>query len=145
MATATVLIGQSCGNQKNKDQSTNVSQTVAENGGKVKELNQEEFDALFEIKDGQIHPKTDKCMVVDLYATWCGPCKMMGINMDQEAQKYKGINFYKVDIDQCTVGQKLGISSIPFVFYFGNGKQEAALGYQEIAEIEDRLEEISKK
>ena len=51
----------------------------------------------------------------------------------------------KIDIDQCTVGQKLGISSIPFVFYFGNGKQEAALGYQEIAEIEDRLDEISKK
>ena len=61
--------------------------------------------------------------VVDFYADWCGPCKMLGPVMETVAAKITDVNFYKVNVDESEeVAAKYGIMSIPAVFMFKNGK-----------------------
>lgn len=61
--------------------------------------------------------KGKKPVVVDFFATWCGPCMRLSPIMDELAKDYKGkVEFYKVDVDQCkAIAKAYGINSIPFV------------------------------
>ena len=63
--------------------------------------------------------------IVDFWATWCGPCKMIGPTIDQLADELDGrITVGKVDVDQCReVAVKYGVMSIPTVIYFKNGEE----------------------
>lgn len=69
-------------------------------------------------------------VVVDFFATWCGPCKMMHPIIDQLAEKYKGqVRFVKVDVDQFSEiargfkvdNQTIYVESYPQFFFFKNG------------------------
>lgn len=61
-------------------------------------------------------------VVVDFYATWCGPCKYMSRTIDQIAAKFPNVTFLKVDTDQFpTVAS--GIRSIPTLVLYKNGTQ----------------------
>ena len=61
--------------------------------------------------------------VVDFYADWCGPCKVLGPVMETVSGKITDVNFYKVNVDESEeVAAKYGIMSIPAVFMFKNGK-----------------------
>lgn len=61
--------------------------------------------------------------VVDFYADWCGPCKMLGPVMEMVAAKITDVNFYKVNVDNSEeVAARYGIMSIPAVFMFKDGK-----------------------
>lgn len=42
----------------------------------------------------------DELVVVDFFATWCGPCKMLGPVIERAADKFSDVHFYKVDIDE---------------------------------------------
>lgn len=61
----------------------------------------------------------DKPCIIDFYATWCKPCKIVAPIMDELAAKYKGqITIYKVDTDQeRELAQFFGIRSIPTMYY----------------------------
>ena len=61
----------------------------------------------------------DKPCIIDFYATWCRPCKIVAPIMDELAEKYKGqITIYKVDTDQeRELAQFFGIRSIPTMLY----------------------------
>ncbi len=61
----------------------------------------------------------DKPCIIDFYATWCRPCKMVAPLMEEFAAKYKGqIIIYKVDTDQeRELAQFFGIRSIPTMFF----------------------------
>jgi thioredoxin len=61
----------------------------------------------------------DKPCVIDFYADWCRPCKMVAPIMDELAEKYKGqITIYRVNTDQeRELAQFFGIRSIPTVFF----------------------------
>lgn len=60
--------------------------------------------------------------VVDFYADWCGPCKMLGPVMETVAAKITDVNFYKVNVDESEeVAARYGIMSIPAVFLFKDG------------------------
>ena len=61
--------------------------------------------------------------VVDFYADWCGPCKMLGPVMETVSGKITDVNFYKVNVDNSEeVAARYGIMSIPAVFMFKDGK-----------------------
>lgn len=63
-------------------------------------------------------------VVVDFWAEWCGPCKMLAPVLDQLAGEYDGkVKIGKVDVDsnQALAG-KYGISSIPQLFFFKDGE-----------------------
>ena len=65
----------------------------------------------------------DGVYLVDFYADWCGPCKMLGPVMETVSGKITDVNFYKVNVDESEeVAAKYGIMSIPAVFMFKNGK-----------------------
>ncbi len=68
--------------------------------------------------------KSDIPVIVDFYADWCGPCKMMAPILDEIANEYAGkVLVAKVDTDRSpTVSQRYGISSIPFFARFENGE-----------------------
>ena len=59
-------------------------------------------------------------VLVDFYADWCGPCKMLAPIMAEMAEKYKGkVDFYKVNTDnEPNLSGYMGIRGIPAVFYF---------------------------
>ena len=63
-------------------------------------------------------------VVVDFWATWCGPCKMIAPIIDEMANEYEGkAKICKVDVDNNnSIAVQLGIRSIPTVMIFKDGK-----------------------
>lgn len=82
----------------------------------MKVLNTAEFEELVRGAEGRV--------VVDFFATWCGPCKMFMPIFERVADDISEVNFYKVDVDECPeVARELGIMSIPTVVRFDNGEE----------------------
>jgi len=82
----------------------------------VLELTDESFD------DKVLKSKTP--VVIDCFAHWCGPCKMMAPVIDELASEYKGkVSIYKLNVDKSPkTSEKYEIMSIPTVLYFKDGK-----------------------
>ncbi|MBR3935311.1 MAG: thioredoxin [Oscillospiraceae bacterium] len=82
--------------------------------------------------------------IVDFWATWCGPCKMIAPVIDQVAEELEGkIAVGKVDVDQCReTAMEYGVMSIPTVIYFKNGLEvKRFVGVQ----TKDKLLEAAKE
>lgn len=82
--------------------------------------------------------------LVDFWATWCGPCRMVAPVVDELSAEYDGrINFAKVDVDQNPqVASKYGIMSIPTLIIFKGGQPVSNIvGFRPKAELKKNLEE----
>ncbi len=68
--------------------------------------------------------KSDKPVIVDFWAEWCGPCRMVGPIISELSQEYNGkALFTKLDVDSNPgVSAKFGIRNIPTVLFFKNGE-----------------------
>ncbi|MBR2134290.1 MAG: thioredoxin [Eubacterium sp.] len=65
---------------------------------------------------------SDKPCLVDFYATWCGPCKMMSPIVDQIADENPDIKVGKLDVDEADeLAEKYDVSSIPTLLVFKDG------------------------
>jgi len=77
--------------------------------------------------------RAEKPVLVDFYAEWCGPCKMMGPVIDELAEEMKETHVVgKVNVDEApmTAG-KYGVQSIPTVIFFNKGEEVGrAVGFQ---------------
>ncbi|MCI1951652.1 MAG: thioredoxin [Clostridiales bacterium] len=68
--------------------------------------------------------KESKTVLVDFWASWCGPCRMLSPVVDLIAEERQDVKVCKVNIDeQPELAQKFGIMSIPTLLVFRDGKQ----------------------
>lgn len=83
----------------------------------VKEINGAELK--------EIIAKNDK-VLVDFFATWCGPCKMLAPVLDKVAAKTEGVAFVKVDIDKYVdAASEFGVQVIPTLVLVEKGEEKA--------------------
>lgn len=85
----------------------------------------------------------DRLIVLDFYATWCGPCKMMDPIIKELEEKYGDrVDFYKIDIDKNKVDDALGITAVPTYFFIKNSSN---LEHLEGAMSKEKMENLIKK
>lgn len=85
-----------------------------------------------------------KFVVVDFYADWCGPCKMMAPVLEAIAEVNKDIHFVKVNVDvEMELLSKLSVMSVPTLIFYLDGEVVGKLvGFQPKQKIIDYLNTI---
>lgn len=93
----------------------------------VKEIKEKDFDN--SIKGGKV--------LVDCYADWCGPCRMLSPIVDEVSEELKDVTFYKLNVDDAEdVSTKYGIMSIPTLLIFDKGElKEQLVGFKTKEEL----------
>ena len=91
--------------------------------------------------------KSDKLVVVDFWASWCGPCKAMSPILEDLSKEMKNVVFAKVNVDENTdLPSKLGIMSIPTFVVFKDGKEvERIIGSNSKVVMKAKIETAIKK
>lgn len=117
---------------------------------KAANITKEEF--ISKVMDYKNNPsewkyKGDKPAIIDFYASWCGPCKMMAPIMDELAAEYEGkVHIYKVDTEaEEELAQVFGIRSIPTILFIPvEGKPMMTQGALPKAEMKKIISENLK-
>lgn len=80
-------------------------------------------------------------VLVDFWATWCGPCRMQAPIIDELAEEVSGVKFAKLDVEQCMrIAQQYGVMNIPTLLVFRDGKVAAsAVGLQSKETIREMI------
>jgi len=101
----------------------------------VKDLTANEFNDAVAVPE--------KLLVVDFWASWCGPCKMLSPVIDALSEEMTDVTFYKVNVDEeRALASNFGVSSIPTVVMIKD-KQivNQFVGYADKATVRSRIEE----
>ncbi|MCR4692937.1 MAG: thioredoxin [Firmicutes bacterium] len=102
----------------------------------IKELTQENFTEA---------TGSQKPVLVDFWASWCGPCRMLSPVIDSLSEEYSGqIEVGKVNVDeQGTLAAQFGIASIPTVILFKGGKEiKRIIGVHDADDYRDEIDAL---
>lgn len=91
--------------------------------------------------------KGDKPAIIDFFASWCGPCKMLSPIIDELADEYKGsVDIYKVDTEQeQELASIFNIRSIPSILFIPVGESpQMAMGALPKASLEEAIQTVLK-
>ncbi len=89
--------------------------------------------------------KSDVPVLVDFWATWCGPCKMIAPHVDAVAEEFAGkAKVYKLDVDaEREIATRYNVMSIPMLIFFKDGKvADTIVGAQPKAAIAAKLQKL---
>ena len=91
--------------------------------------------------------KADKPVLVDFWASWCGPCRMLSPTIDEIAEEHPEIKVCKINIDdEAELAIRHGVMSVPTLMIFKNGEiAQTAVGVRPKDEILDLLKEIFQR
>lgn len=95
----------------------------------MKEINETNFKE--EIKEG--------VTLVDFYATWCGPCKMLHPILEELSSTRGEVTFKQIDVDEApNISKEFGVMSIPTLILFKDGEEIAKnIGFISKSELTD--------
>ncbi|MBE5821550.1 MAG: thioredoxin [Clostridiales bacterium] len=100
----------------------------------IKIIDKNEFDELLN--------KKDKLIIIDFFAQWCMPCKMLAPVIETVSEKYADVEFYKVDIDlNEELVSKYEIEGVPTLIFIKDGKLiNQEVGYRSESELNMLIE-----
>ena len=88
--------------------------------------------------------KNPKIVVLDFFANWCGPCKMLMPVLEEVENEREDVEVLKVNIDQDEeLAKQFGVLSIPTLVYFVNGEEKhKTVGYRQKSQILEVINNI---
>jgi thioredoxin 1 len=100
------------------------------------EVTQENFD------DEVLNSKIP--VLVDFWAPWCGPCKMLGPLIDKMSRENQKVKFVKINIEECSqLAEQYNVASIPHMMMFKEGEQKnSLLGFNPEPKIKELIENV---
>jgi thioredoxin 1 len=93
----------------------------------------------------EITNQNDKLTMVDLFAEWCGPCKIIGPIIDELANEYGDkVNIGKLNVDEnAEITAQLGIRNIPTILFFKNGEVvDKLVGMNSKSTLENKINSL---
>ena len=130
---------------------TNDNQSKNDNKMKTIELTKADF--LTKVMDYEANPQEwkylgDKPAIIDFYASWCGPCKMVAPILEELAEEYDGqIYIYKVNTEkEQELAAMFGIRSIPSILFIPMGEQpQMAMGAMPKSSFKEAIDKVLLK
>ncbi len=106
----------------------------------AKILNVNESDFQKEVLESKVP------VIVDFYAAWCGPCKMLGPILEEIAEETDKVKIVKVDIDEnIHLAQQFGLMSVPTLLIFKEGEEVGKeIGFRQKVQILEIIEKVTK-
>ena len=87
---------------------------------------------------------SNKPLLIDFYADWCGPCKMIAPVLEELSKQFEGeIEIVKLNVDQEDLGREYGVMSIPNLVAFKDGKvAKQVVGFQPKPMLEQLIKTV---
>ncbi len=120
--------------KKQQDERMKTQMADTNGNGGITVVTEENFDA--EVKN------SDKLVVLDFWAEWCGSCRMIAPIMEELSQEMADVKFCKVNVDeQLSIAMKYRVVSIPMLAFFKNGEMVgSSVGYEPKEAVRAKIE-----
>ena len=82
---------------------------------------------------------SDGVVIVDFFANWCGPCRMLGPVLEELSNSRGEVKVVKIDVDmEEQLARRFGVMSIPALYLFKDGKQvDSRVGFMPLSDLEE--------